>query len=152
MYENFTTKLSPKPGRMPDKKKKKRGFTFAELLAAMVFMALVIPVSLQGIMIANRAGETAKRKEIAAQLAEHKLQEMILLDTWRYGNREGGFGDNHPGFQWKLTEEVWDQSTVKLLTIFVSYVVQDRESFITLSTLVDDSEEDEPETNEVEES
>ena len=34
------------------------GFTFAEVLAALVFMAIVIPVALQGISVASRAAST----------------------------------------------------------------------------------------------
>ena len=39
------------------------GFTLAEVLAALVFMAILIPVALEGLSIASRAGEVAARKQ-----------------------------------------------------------------------------------------
>ena len=44
-------------------------FTFAEVLAALLFMAIVIPVAMQGVQVANRAGVAAQRKTVAIQLA-----------------------------------------------------------------------------------
>ena len=45
---------------------KRRGFTLVEMLAAMAFMAIVIPVVMQAMGIANKAGQVAQRKAIAA--------------------------------------------------------------------------------------
>ncbi len=59
------------------------GFTFAEVLAALVFMAIVIPVVMQGISIANRAGVGAERKEIAVQLAANMLNQLSISNLWQ---------------------------------------------------------------------
>jgi len=64
-------------------RKRQGGFTLAELLAAMLFMALVIPVTLNGIAIANRVFTVAERKMIATHLAENKMYEMLLTGTWK---------------------------------------------------------------------
>src|SRR5438128_966804 len=45
-------------------------FTLAEVLASLVFMAILIPVALEGLHIASRAGEVAARKSEAALVAE----------------------------------------------------------------------------------
>ncbi len=58
------------------------GFTLAEVLAALVFMAIVIPVALQGLSIASRAGEVAARKSEAALVAERILNENIVTTNW----------------------------------------------------------------------
>jgi type II secretory pathway pseudopilin PulG len=70
------------------------GFTFAEVLAALVFMAIVIPVAMQGIQIANRAGVVAQRKAIAVQLATSQLQELFAFanNTMPNFTQNGNFG------------------------------------------------------------
>src|SRR6478735_6417980 len=54
------------------------GFTLAEVLAALLFMAIVIPVAVQGLRIASRAGSLSERKAIAARLADSKLNELVV--------------------------------------------------------------------------
>src|SRR5882762_4963509 len=49
------------------------GFTLAEVLAALLFMAIVIPVAVQGLHIASRAGSVSERKAVGARIAERKL-------------------------------------------------------------------------------
>ena len=64
----------------------KRGFTLAETLAAMLFMAIVIPVAVRGVMLANRAGVVAERKRVAAELADRLLVETIVTQQWMDGS------------------------------------------------------------------
>src|SRR5262245_13838541 len=56
---------APGDGRAPGT----QAFTLAEVLAAMVFMAILIPVAMEGLSIATRAGEVAARKSEAALVA-----------------------------------------------------------------------------------
>ena len=60
----------------------RRAFTFAEILVAMVFVAIVIPVAVEGVLIANRAGTVAERKRVAARLADRLLAELVLTGEW----------------------------------------------------------------------
>jgi len=46
-------------------------------------MAIVIPVVMQGISIANRAGVGAERKEIAVQLAANMLNQLSISNLWQ---------------------------------------------------------------------
>ena len=43
------------------------GFTFAEILASMMFVAIVVPVALHGIALANKAEIAADRKVEASR-------------------------------------------------------------------------------------
>ena len=72
-------------------RKDSRGFTLVETLAAMLFMAIVIPVAVRGVMLANRAGVVAERTRVAAQLADTLLTETVVTESWRYGAQEGDF-------------------------------------------------------------
>ena len=67
----FTTKPTSAPPRGVD------AFTLAEVLAALVFMAIVIPVAMQGLHIAGRAGAVAERKREAVRVAERVLNENL---------------------------------------------------------------------------
>jgi general secretion pathway protein I len=118
----------------------RRAFTFVEILAAMLFMAIVIPVTVQAVLLANRVGITAERKRVAAQLANRVLTETIVTESWRTGDQKGDFGDDWPGFRWELTSETWSEDTMRLVTVRVFYKVQEREWSERLSTLADESE------------
>src|SRR5215831_14966974 len=57
-------------------------FTLAEVLAALVFMAIVIPVALWALGISSRVGEVAARRGEAALVAERILNESIVTTNW----------------------------------------------------------------------
>lgn len=116
------------------------GFTFAEMLAAMLFLAILVPVVIEGMTLANRMGVVAERGRWAAELAERKLNEIVLNQQWRDGESSGDFGDEFPDFRWTLLDEVGGVESLRLLTVVVSYPVQDQEYTTRLSTLVEETE------------
>lgn len=126
-------------------KNSKRGFTLAEMLAAMVFLAVVIPVTLKGIMIANHASLAAERKLNAAQLGENLLNELILTEQWKYSPKEGRFSEDWQDYEWELVRENWIEDQMQMLTIVVKYPVQQTIYTIKISTLVDENEYEETE-------
>ncbi len=108
----------------------------------MVFVAIVIPVAVRGITIANRAGVFADRIRIATQLADKKLTEISVTNEREYGGRQGSFGEEWPGYRWRLYETTWEiDSNLRLLTIEVFFQVQDREESVHLSTLIGEADE-----------
>jgi type II secretory pathway pseudopilin PulG len=115
-----------------------RGFTFVEVLAALLFMAIVIPVVTQGLMVANRAGLVSERKRVAAQLADTLLSEMIATDQWRTSAQTGNFDGAHPGYRWVLKNAAWTQTPLREVTIQVWFTVQEKEYEVHLTTLVAD--------------
>jgi len=113
------------------------GFTFAEVLAAMFFMALVIPVAIEGLRVAARAGQAAERKSVAVNLADSLLNEMIVTRRWQdSGTQDGVFGDKWPGYKWELRSEPWIEESMRVVSVEVSYPVQDRDYNVRLSTVV----------------
>jgi len=115
------------------------GFTFAEVLAALAFMAIVIPVVLQGISIANRAGVGAERKEIAVQLAANMLNQLSISNFWQTAQASGTFEQDYPGYAWSMQQQTWPDGDMQQLTLEVTYPLQGRIFTVELSTLVDDS-------------
>jgi type II secretory pathway pseudopilin PulG len=125
----------------------RRGFTLVETLAAMLFMAIVIPVAVRGVLLANRAGVVAERTRVASQLADTLLTETIVAELWRDGSQEGDFEEEWPGYRWVLDTEAWDEDSMRVVRVEILFDVQDREYSVRLSTLAAE-EQEEAESNE----
>ena len=119
---------------------RRAGFTFAEVLAAMLFLAILVPAVVQGLSLANRAAVLAERKAAAVQLAERQLNTMLLNDAWVSSDVRGTFGEAWPLFRWELERGAWREDDMNQLTLRVWFPVQGVEHSVTLTTLVDDSQ------------
>lgn len=115
------------------------GFTFAEVLAAMVFLGVLVPVVIEGLTLSNRAAVVAERKTVATQLAANKLNEIVVTQAWSETNASGDFGLLWPGYTWEIQSLSWSEGELTELTVVVSYEVQGQPYFVRLATLVDTS-------------
>lgn len=115
------------------------GFTFVEVLAAMLFLAIVVPAILTALTLSNRASEMTDRGTTAGQLAENKLNEMLIGGAWQGASNTGGdCGADFPGYRWELTQEPWTGDTAAAmteLTVEVFFKTQGAEHSVTLTTL-----------------
>ncbi|MCX6966204.1 MAG: hypothetical protein NTZ46_00215 [Verrucomicrobia bacterium] len=118
-------------------KKPSGAFTFVEILAALIFLAILIPAILEGLTLSSRAAVTAERSALAAELAQNKLGELMLNDEWASGENKGEFGEALPGMRWEVTQSSWDMDSMTLLKLEVFFQVQGQEKSVSLSTLVD---------------
>ena len=113
------------------------------MLAAMLFMAIVIPVALKGFQIASRAGAVAGRKGVAVQLAESKLNELIVTGQWHNSGQGGACGPQWPGYQWTMKNEAWNGdatlNSLRQITVEVTYPVQNQSYNVRLSTVLTDT-------------
>ncbi len=110
-------------------------FTLAEVLAALMFMAIVIPVAVQGLRIASRAGELAERKREAVRVAEKILNESIVTTNWNKSATSGTINEADREYRWTLRTESWSQSAMQLLSVEVTFPVQGQDHAVQLSTL-----------------
>ena len=119
------------------------GFTLAEVLAALVFMAILIPIALEGLHIASRAGEVAARKNEAALVAERVLNESIVTTNWLTTVQNGTCLQGNREFRWTLHNDPWDkdpnQNVLRQLSVEVTYAAQGQDYKMRMSTLVDSS-------------
>jgi type II secretory pathway pseudopilin PulG len=115
------------------------GFTLAEVLAAMLFMAIVIPVAVDGLRVANLAGQVGERKAVAARIAERVLNEWIITGQTQTANQRGTVREGVLEFAWTIRVEPWNQDTMRLATAEVTYEVQGGTYDVHLSTLLDNS-------------
>src|SRR5215471_489404 len=88
-------------------------FTLAEMLAALVFMAVLIPVAMEGLSVASRAGEVAARKGEAALIAERILNENIVTTNWGTAYQSGTVRQHGQDFKWTLRTDAWNQDPVQ---------------------------------------
>jgi hypothetical protein len=111
------------------------GFTLAEVLAALMFLAIVIPVAVEALHIASVSGEIAVRKAVAARIADNVLNESIATTNWNQSASGTVKEDGHE-FQWSLHNELWQaDSGMQLLTAEVTFSAQGRNYAVHLSTL-----------------
>lgn len=116
------------------------GFTLAEVLAALAFMAIVIPVAIEGLRIANLAGQVGLRKATACRIAERVLNDWVVQEqSQASATPRGTIQEGSAEYQWNVRVEPWNQDTMRLATAEVIYMVQGREYDVRVSTLVDTS-------------
>lgn len=114
-------------------------FTFAEVLASMLLLAILVPVIVEGLTLANRAAVVSERSTVALLLADQQLSQLQLNDAWRYGETQGNFGADWPGYRWELSKPTWGIDSMVELTLEIIFEVQGRDYRVRLSTLVDES-------------
>ena len=114
------------------------GFTLVEVLAALLFMAIVIPAAVQGLRVASLAGQLGQRKAVAARIGERVLNEIVVTRQWRNAVQSGVVQEGPIEFQWRTRTEPWlQQNVLRLLTVEVSFPIQGKDYEVRLSTLVD---------------
>jgi len=115
------------------------GFTLAEVLAALAFMAIVVPVAIQGLHIASLAGEVAERKGEAARVADRLLNESTVTTNWNQSSQSGTVTEGSRQFDWTLHNDAWSENPMRLLTVEVDFTAQGKTYSVRLSTLADGS-------------
>ena len=121
-------------------RRSRAAFTFIEVLAALLFLAVVIPAVVTALTVSNRASEVADRGNLAGELAENKLNEFLVDNAWQTPTANSGtFGEDLPGYRWEMTVENWTAdpaNAVNELRVEVFYPVQGQERSVRLTTLV----------------
>ena len=110
-------------------------FTLIEVLAALLFLAIVIPAAVEALHLASLAGEVAVRKGAAARVADRILNESIVTTNWNTGTQNGTVTEGAQEFRWTLTSQTWPVGAMELITTEVKYSAQGRDFSVKLSTL-----------------
>lgn len=118
-----------------------RGFTLAEVLAALLLMAILIPVTMQAVSVASRAGMLGQRKTAAMRIAERVLDEQIVSGL--IGTSATPYGtllEGDVAYPWTITLEPWleDPATgLQVVSVRVEFDVQGSTFDVVASTLYD---------------
>jgi hypothetical protein len=135
--------------------KNRAAFTLAEVLAAMLFLAIVVPVAVEALHVSSLAGEVAARKGSAARIADRILNESLVTTNWSNGAQSGTISEGPLDFNWTLTTQNWPQDSTQsstqgsmqspvqntmqdsmlMLTAKVDFLAQGKDYSVTLSTL-----------------
>lgn len=118
-------------------------FTLMEVLAAMMFLAILVPAVVAALSLSTRISTLAERRAVAAELAENQLNEELIANSWQTGGAtQGDFGADYPGYSWQMTQTSWDgggqtaANNMTELTMEVTFLVQGQAQSVKLTTLV----------------
>jgi len=116
-------------------KRNRAAFTLAEVLAAMLFLAIVIPVAVEALHVSSLAGEVAARKGAAGRIADRILNESLVTTNWSGSVQSGTVSEGALDFRWTLTSQNWPQDSMQMLTAEVKFLAQGKDYSVKLSTL-----------------
>lgn len=134
-------------------------FTLVEILASLLFLAIAVPAIVGALGLASRTSEVAERESLAGNLAENKLNEMLVDNAWQSAAQSNGdFGADFPFYRWQMSNQTWTgvsaaatpstsntgtgspgTSGMTELSVEVFYPVQGSEHSVRLTTLVNTS-------------
>jgi len=117
--------------------RRQAGFTLAEVLAAMLLMAIVIPVAVAGLRIASLAGEVGSRKAVACRVADRVLNEALITGQLVKSSQSGTVREGVIDYNWKISVEPSGLETLSIATAEVTFQAQGRDYEVNISTLVD---------------
>jgi len=115
----------------------RRAFTLAEVLAALLLMAIIVPVAMQGVQIASRAGTLGQRKAAAMRVAERVLNELIATDGLTQSTGSGTVAEGDQSYAWTMQTETWPEDAMNLVTVRVVFNVQGNDYNVSLSSIYD---------------
>ena len=105
-----------------------------QVLAALLFMAIVIPVAMHGVSVASRAGILGQRKATAMRVAERLLDELIVTDQVNSGATNGSIVEGDTTYPWTVRSEDWPEGEMTQVTVRVSFDVQGNTFEVSAST------------------
>ena len=116
--------------------RQRRAFTLVEVLAALAFTAIVLPVAMKGISLAtNAAGEARSRAE-ATILAQNMTAELTTAGIPQFSETSGDFAPDNPGYRWTAEFSDWQEAELKQLQVQVIWNARGSERSVALTTLI----------------
>ncbi|MCI0537453.1 MAG: type II secretion system protein [Verrucomicrobiales bacterium] len=115
------------------------GFTLIEVLAALAFLAIVIPVAVEGLRVANLAGQVGQRKAAAGRIAERVMNELFVTGQLRSTTSRGIVQEGTQRYEWSMSSQAWPIDAMRVVTVQVTFPVQGRDYEVRLSTLLEGS-------------
>ena len=120
-------------------KRNRAGFTLAEVLAAMLFLAIVIPVAVAALRLASLAGEVGSRKAVACRIADRVLNEAVVMRQLQKGYLSGTVHEGVLDYNWTVSVEPSGLDTLRTATAEVTFPAQGQDYSVSVTTLVDTS-------------
>ncbi len=122
--------------RPPSGSRGSSAFTLVEVLAAMLFMVIVIPIVVEALQVASLSGEVAARKSAASLIADHVLNESIVMTNWSSGSLNGTITQAGEEYNWRISNQTWNQDpTMNVVTVEVDYTAGGHAYAVKMNTL-----------------
>jgi len=122
--------------RLPDRR---RGFTLAEVLAALLLMSIVLPSIMYGVTLAGKVADQSRRRTEAAGLAQMEMATILANQTWQNGNQSGDFGTDWPDYSWTANAAAWPGDTedagIDEIDLTVTWTVGGKKNSVVLCSL-----------------
>ena len=106
-----------------------KGFTLLEIMIAVAIIAIALTTLLgsqsQSVSFAN----SAQFETMAALLAQSKMSELVIEDSFSLSSNNGDFGDDFPGYTWEaevndiIVEEIDVSQYLKQVDLSVKWGV-----------------------------
>lgn len=125
--------LNPSAGGPPERA---RGFTLVEVLAALLMMAIIIPVAMEGMSVASRIGVLGQRKAAAMRTAERVLHELIIEGQTQQASASGTTLDGETSYPWSMRSQSWSEDAMSEMIVTVTFTVQAHDYNVSASTLI----------------
>lgn len=113
-----------------------RAFTLVEVLAALLLMAIIIPVAMEGMSVASRVGVLGQRKAVAMRVAERVLNELVVEAQTQQASSSGTAVDGGTSYPWTARVENWTEDAMQQMTVTVQFTVQGSIYDISTTTLL----------------
>jgi prepilin-type N-terminal cleavage/methylation domain-containing protein len=114
----------------------RRGFTLAEVLAALLMMAIIIPVAMEGMSVSSRIGVLGQRKAAAMRVAERMLNELIVESQTQQASTSGTALEGETAYPWSMKSQSWPEDAMVELIVTVTFTVQGNDYDVSASTLI----------------
>jgi hypothetical protein len=108
-----------------------------EVLAALLMMSIVVPVTMQAVSVASRAGVMGQRRAAAMRVADRILNETVISAQALSTSSSGSIVEGDATYVWNLASESWSEDPLTVLTVSVQFVVQGDTYAVSASTLID---------------
>ncbi len=113
------------------------GFTLVEVLAALLMMAIVIPVAMQGMSVASRAGNLGLRKAAAMRIADRVMDELVATNQISQSSASGTQTDGDTTYNWTMQTTTWPLDSMTQMTVQVTFTLQGTNYQVSADTLFD---------------
>ena len=111
-------------------------FTLVEVLAALLMMAIIIPVAMEGMGVASRVGVLGQRKAAAMRIAERVLNELIVENQTQQSTASGTTIDGETSYPWSMRSQSWTEDAMIEIVVTVTFTVQGSNYDVSASTLI----------------
>jgi len=111
-------------------------FTLVEVLAALLMMAIIIPVAIEGMSVASRVGMLGQRKAAAMRVAERVLNELLVETQIQQASSSGTAYEGDTAYPWVMRVENWSEDAMQQMTVTVSFPLQGAVHEISVATLL----------------